>query len=59
MDDCGKFGSPILIKKLDIAYREEKQIGKIEPRESDDISSFLKEKEKKEKESRKMKIIFK
>jgi len=53
------FGSPILIRKLQDVYGANQHKDHISVRKSKDVSLFLQEKERQEKEAYKVKISFK
>jgi len=59
MGETLRFGSPVIIQKLKDVYGSEQYKDNISPRKSQDVSLFLKEKERHEKESSKTKMLFK
>lgn len=59
MGEMLRFGSPVIIQKLKDVYGSEQQNDNISLRKSTDVPLFLKEKERREKESSDVKMLFK
>ena len=59
MGEIKSFGSPVLSQKLKDVYGSEQYKDNLPVRKSQDVSLFLKEKERREKESYKTKMSFK